>query len=199
MRVALFLPCFSRERWKDTSLFGIFWPEFNCRIPRAKETLVNTQMVAISKVNRHVSQTYPQIRAYVWEVGSSPGLEPHRSLDDCGRIGRRHGSARDLSPSGLGKDGHISAATDLAWRPRPRDEATRGGRLPRLVRLVLWCSCGSGRSRRGRSGSFFCYGLGQRGRRSSVVLLETAVLIFAARAAMTALVARRSCTDQSSH
>ena len=92
-----------------------------------------------------------------------------------------------------------SAATNLAWRPRPRDKATRGGRLPRLVRLVLSCSCRSGRGRLGRSGSFFCCSFGQCGRRSCVVLLETAVFIFATRAAMTGLVAPRSCTGRSSH
>ena len=92
-----------------------------------------------------------------------------------------------------------SAATNLAWRPRPRDKATRGGRLPRLVRLVLSCSCRSGRGRLGRSGSFFCCSFGQCGRRSCVVLLETAVFIFATRAAMTGLVAPGSCTGRSSH
>ena len=90
------------------------------------------------------------------------------------------------------------AATDLAWRPRARDEASRGGRLPWLVGLGLWCSCGSRRGL-GRSSSLFCRSVGPRGSCLCVVLIETAMFVFAARAAMTGLVAPRSCTGRSSH
>src|SRR6188472_4460854 len=92
-----------------------------------------------------------------------------------------------------------SAATDLAWRPRARDEAAGRGRLPRLVRPDLWCSCGSRRGRLGRPNSRFCCGFCPCGRRLCVVLLETAMFVFATRAAMTGLVAPRACTGLSSH
>jgi hypothetical protein len=36
-----------------------------------------------------------------------------------------------------------SAAADLPRHPRARDETTRRGRLPWLVRLVSWCSRGN--------------------------------------------------------
>ena len=92
-----------------------------------------------------------------------------------------------------------SAATDLAGRPRARDEASRRGRLPRLLRLVLWCSRGRRRGRLRRFNSRFCCDFGPCGSRLPVVLLETAMLVFAARAAMTGLVAPRSCRGRSSH
>ena len=95
--------------------------------------------------------------------------------------------------------GSRSAATDLAWRPRARDKATRSGRLPRLLRLGFWSSCGSRRGHLGRLSRRFCCGAGPCCRRLSVVLLETAVFVFAARAAMTGLVAPRSCTRRNSH
>jgi hypothetical protein len=74
------------------------------------------------------------------------------------------------SPSKVG----LSGALVLVWEP------TRRGRL-------------------GRSSSGFCCGFGPCGSRLCVVLLETAMFVFAARAAMTGLVAPRSCTGRSSH
>jgi hypothetical protein len=82
------------------------------------------------------------------------------------------------TPSGMAH----SAAADLAGRPRARDEAARaasGDRLPRLVRLVLWCVCGSRRDRLGRGRRFRC-GLGPCGSRLRLVFLKTAVFVFAA-------------------
>jgi hypothetical protein len=95
--------------------------------------------------------------------------------------------------------GQRSAAADLAWRARSRNEASRRRRLPWLVRLRLWrslwcrrgcvhtpsrlvvCRC---RPCRGR----FCF-----------VLRETALFVFAAGAARTGIVAPWSCFGRSSH
>ena len=93
----------------------------------------------------------------------------------------------------------VSTATNLAWRPRTRNEATSSGRPPGLVCVGLWFSCGRRGGRLRRSSSRFCCGFGPCGSRLGVVLLETAMFVFTARAAMTGLVAPRSCTGRSSH
>ena len=64
------------------------------------------------------------------------------------------------------------------------------------MRLVLWRSRGS---RRGAFGSRVSSGLGPGGRCRGVVLLETAVFVLATGAAVTRLVASRSCTNQNRH
>jgi hypothetical protein len=89
-----------------------------------------------------------------------------------------------------------SASTDLARRARARDVAAVGGRPPRLVRLRFRRSLGfrggrvsvSWRLRYFRGGR----GLGPRRARLLLVLLQTAVLVLATRAAVARLVAARS-------
>ena len=92
-----------------------------------------------------------------------------------------------------------SAAADLAWRPRARDEATAGGRFPGLVRLGLWYSFGRRRGRLGRGAGRFRCGLGSCGTRFFVVLVEATVLVLAARATMARLVAPRSGSGRNGH
>ena len=92
-----------------------------------------------------------------------------------------------------------SAAADFGWRPRARDEAASRRRPPGLVRLVLWCSRGRRSGSLRRWGSGFRFAFGPNGSRPGVVLLQAAVFVFAARAAMTGLIAPRSCVGWSSH
>jgi len=89
------------------------------------------------------------------------------------------------------------AAADLAWRARASDKATRRGRLPGLLSVVLRGSGGSRRHRRLRSP--FYRGGGPCGTSQGVVLLEAAVFVFAARTAWAGLVAPRSSNRPSSH
>ena len=97
-----------------------------------------------------------------------------------------------------GIDGTASlAAADLAWRARASDKATRRGRLPGLLSVVLRGSGGSGRHRRLRSP--FYRGCGPCGTGQGVVLLEAAVFVFAAGTAWAGLVAPRSSNRPSSH
>ncbi len=97
-----------------------------------------------------------------------------------------------------GIDGTASlAAADLAWRARASDKATRRGRLPGLLSVVLRGSGGSRRHRRLRSP--FYRGCGPCGTGQGVVLLEAAVFVFAARTAWAGLVAPRSSNRPSSH
>jgi len=135
----------------------------------------------------------PDRAALAYEIGDHPVLFTLLDRFDREReeLALAQGHTRSITSR--------SAATDLAWRPRARDEATRSGRLPRLVRLGLCCACGRRRGRLGRSSSRFCCGFGPCRGRLCVVLLETAMFVFAARAAMTRLVAPRSCTGGSSH
>src|SRR4029453_8915269 len=81
-----------------------------------------------------------------------------------------------------------SAATDLAWRPRARDEAARSRRFPRLMGLGLCCWWGRGGGRVGRLLSAFRRRLGLRDSRLCLVLLQTAMFVFASGTAMTAFV-----------
>ena len=89
-----------------------------------------------------------------------------------------------------------SAATNLARRARAGHKATSRGPLPGLVRVWLWRPCGRRRDvfRRLRLSSHLCCGFCARGSCLSVVLLETAMFVLAARAATTGLVAARSST-----
>jgi hypothetical protein len=99
---------------------------------------------------------------------------------------------------GVVQHGPRLAATDLAWGPRARDEATRSCRFPGLLRFGFSYRRGSRRGRFGRFNS------GRRGFRpfggsGLLVLLETAVFVFTARAAIAGLVAPRWCTGRSRH
>jgi hypothetical protein len=97
-----------------------------------------------------------------------------------------------------GIDGTASlTAADLAWRARASDKATRRGRLPGLLSVVLRGPGGSRRHRRLRSP--FYRGCGPCGTGQGVVLLEAAVFVFATRTAWARLVAPRSSNRPSSH
>ena len=93
----------------------------------------------------------------------------------------------------------LSAATDFAWCPRPRDEATSRGRLPWLVRLGFWRAFWPQTGRLGRWNWCFRCDFGPCRSRLCVVLPKTAMFVFAARSATTRLVASWSCTGLSSH
>ena len=92
-----------------------------------------------------------------------------------------------------------SAATDLAWRARALHEATRRGRPPRLVRLVFGGPCRLRGGVLGRLSRRCRCGLCPCGRCLLVVLLETAMFVFAPRAATTGLVASGLRAGVSSH
>lgn len=91
------------------------------------------------------------------------------------------------------------AATDLAWRARPRNEAPSRASLPGLVRAGSRRPLGNRRDVLGRLRRSF-----RDDRRPCrgglfVVLLETTMLVFAARAATAGLVTTWACTRGSSH
>src|SRR5207248_11233487 len=131
-------------------------------------------------------------------------MQPHRETHEMTKTrkcfwrfvrvsGETSGSATDvlvIAPS---------AATHLTRRPRARNETARGSRLPRLMRLVFCGACGSRGGYLRRLGRRLSRGFGACGRRPCLVFLQTAVLVFSARAAMTWLVAARSFTGLSSH
>ena len=131
-------------------------------------------------------------------------MQPHRETHEMTKTrkcfwrfvrvsGETSGSATDvlvIAPS---------AATHLTRRPRARNETARGSRLPRLMRLVFCRACGSRGGYLRRLGRSLSRGFGACGRRPCLVFLQTAVLVFSARAAMTWLVAARSFTGLSSH
>ena len=131
-------------------------------------------------------------------------MQPHRETHEMTKTrkcfwrfvrvsGETSGSATDvlvIAPS---------AATHLTRRPRARNETARGSRLPRLMRLVFCGACGSRGGYLRRLGRSLSRGFGACGRRPCLVFLQTAVLVFSARAAMTWLVAARSFTGLSSH
>ncbi len=123
------------------------------------------------------------------------GESPH-ALNGLATEGGRS-SWRRLAGIGSGRGGRPGSATaDLARRPRARDEATRSGALPGLLRLGLWCSRGSRRGRLGWLVDRRGCGLGPGVSRQGIVLFETALLVFAARAAVTGLVTPRSSTGR---
>jgi hypothetical protein len=127
-----------------------------------------------------------------------PGRVPCRSgrpLDRRGNPDHIRPVTRQRAPRTCSKRPR-SAATDLARRPRARDEAPCRGRLPRLLRLVFWCTCLNRRGRIRRSSSRFRCGFGPCGSRLCVVLFQTAMFVFAAGTAMTELVAPRSCAGR---
>jgi hypothetical protein len=92
-----------------------------------------------------------------------------------------------------------SAAADLAWRPRARDEATSRGRLPWLVRLGFGRAFGLRVGSLGRRNWCFRCGLGPCGSGLGLVLRKTALLVFAARSATTGLVTSWPRVGLSSH
>ncbi len=111
----------------------------------------------------------------------------------------RHRSRASAAGTVSGFSDWRRSAADLAGRPSARDKTTRRGCLPWLIRPELGYSCGSRRFRLRRSSGRFCRRFGPRVSRLCVVPSETAMFVFSAGAAMTGLVASRSCSGRCSH